>query len=90
MAPSPRMSPMHLKFDLSLMDLRPSRDDLADCVRAFAQLFVLDDVEHGMRGGAGDGVAGIGAAEATGSGGIHHIGAPDDGSKRHAASQAFR
>ena len=59
----------------------------ADGLCASEQAFVGDDVEHGQGRGAGDRVAGVGAAQAAGLGGLHDVLAADDAGKREAAGQ---
>jgi hypothetical protein len=72
-----------MQFRLERLAAAP--DDVADGVGARAVVLVGDDVEHGVGRGAGDGVSGIGAAEAAGRGGVHDVGAADDGRQRQAA-----
>ena len=53
------------------------------------QLLLLEDIEHGEGGGAGQRVAGEGAAEAAGGGAIHHVGAAQHARERQAAGHAL-
>ena len=90
MAPRPRTSPTQFRFERLLYLIAAVEDDLADGVGAVAEIFLLDGVEHGVGGGAGDRVAGIGATETAGVRGVHDVGAAGDGGERKAAGQALR
>ncbi len=59
-----------------------AKHDLADGLCAGEQLTVLDFVEHPERGGAGDGVAAVRAADSAGVGGVHDVGAAGDRGQR--------
>ena len=61
----------------------------AKCIGAVAELFLLDDVEHGMRRGDADRATAIGAAKAAGAGRVHDLGAAGDGRQREAAGKAL-
>ena len=80
---------MQLRFERAGQLAAAGLDDVADGVGAGAEVFVFDDVEHGVGGRAGDGIAGIGAAEAAGTGRVHDVGAAGDGGERQAAGETL-
>ncbi len=63
---------------------------LAQLLGALAEFLLLDGVDHGETGGAGDGIAGEGAAQAAGAGGVHDLGFAGDGRERQSSAQRFR
>ena len=81
----------HLADDVVLLlQLEQRRLEHAlDAGRLGEQAVLLDALEHGDRGRAGDGVAAEGAAEAAGLGGIHDLGATGDAGQRQAARDAL-
>ena len=74
---------------LGLDRLHPRHDFLALRLGLFHQAFLLEGIEHAKCRGAGDGIAGIGAADAARLRRIHDLGAADDAGQRKAAGQRF-
>ena len=59
------------------------------CAAALQQVFLLENVQHGQRRGAGNRAAGIGAAQAACRGGVHHLGAAHHAGDRVATGHGF-
>src|SRR5208337_189982 len=68
----------------------PTLETITEFVGTNQQIFFFKQIEHSQCGGAGERVAGKGAAEAAGSGRIHNFCASGDSSERQTAAQRFR
>ena len=82
-APRPRTSPTASYLSASAV----SRGSMIDSMRCAAagEVLGLHGLDRGQRGGAGDRVAAVGAAEPAGVHGVHHLGAAGD--RRRAAGR---
>src|SRR3977135_2275422 len=62
---------------------------IAQLISALEQIFMFEQIENSQCRGAGERIAGEGAAQAARTGSVHDFGAASDGSEWQAAAQGF-